>query len=1424
MNRFLLFIFCSLLVQLLHSQQFGEASNTDKTWIVTKALKANGAVKAISKQYFDKIGKATQGQSRNMTTGQILASEPVNDAYGRPAVSPLSAPVGSTNFGYKENFITDATGKKYDYTNFDEAKTDNPDPLGAQSGTLGWYYSSNNNIEERVPVTSYPYSRSDFYKDGTGNVKRSTGVGEAYKMGTGRDVSSYITPVQNELDHYLQIRNKYFTETELGAMPASLAGQAFQSIAKDVNGKEIITITDKDGKTLVSAVPGNELSVNNSVQVWGQDLKYALDFTVNFQGEANGITFFNNNGGVTDGHIFIYKKNSSSGLYQLSYDGSSNQSSLLASPGEYRLEADSLFVVTRYESPVEDFYATLNKNLKSKAYYFKTFSSSTVTVTGAGYILYDMATEQPITGFTGSATLPKGYYKLVNNGTDLLTLTYTNSYSDISYTFYNQLGQAVAAIDPEGVSKLIQDPNAYTTKTNIPFISTNEYNLRGQLVAATSADGARAEFIYRRDGKLRFSQNAKQKTRGWFSYTNYDRWGRAIESGEYHPAASGDVDFAGLNTNRAIQEDVSAAGGLTLGTKADWTRTRYDAEDNSHGQAGYTQTFVRGGVSTTEGPASKTWHSYDEQGRSVWTIKVIKGMDGGADKYFTEDYFYDSEGKVVKSVFQKNTAAETFVQYYEYDADERLSKAYTNTTDDAGTKILQAKYDYFLHGPVKRLEIGGNLQGIDYTYTLDGKLKAINHSRKELDPGQDGVSGATHANFLPDAFGEVLEYYDNDYTSNTAINGTAEAVLADLQVSSYIPQTTVYRATNSITFLPGFDSGTGSFSTELGVPASGGGTVSVTNIGIAVTDTDAPAQYGGQIRAMSWFSKKPPMAGVPETPAMYAYKYDDKYRFNTATWGGISNNAFTAQPGVNNETVTGYDKHGNLLNLSRTNQAGNTVDNFAYNYQQTPKPTNRLASILQQTTNQTYASYQYDELGQLTGEVPGAAYGSAPAKYMAYNVAGLVTAVFSDADTIHPLVRYAYDEAGARIKKISYNSSGAVIKTTYYIGDIIYEQQGGQALAQTEVPVSAGGRIGIYFRQSNAYRYEMQDHLGNVRAVLLKTSTGTTDYVVFRDYYPFGMEIAGRSYTDADGYRYGYQGKYAEKDPETGWNAFELRMYDSRIGRWLSIDPAGEFLSPYMAMGNDPINLADPTGGFTDGDPIYQEKVPLPEVVVVGHVSAFKAFFRDMGKDFSREMRHAGEDIKYYAGKGWDQAKEFYDLGLKPGMDWINQYFNPTTKIAEIGFGKSYASNFTEPISRVQPVTDLAIMVVPVGKSARLLEAVVMENGTHVLASTAVKGGYSEASSAVRSALADRTGKRGFSEVGYQFQKHFGRGGNWGGAISEGAKLNPATFNQAGYSTFKEIWRAPGSFQKVGGFLEKRLSDGRGMRLQENWQFKGFLE
>jgi len=73
------------------------------------------------------------------------------------------------------------------------------------------------------------------------------------------------------------------------------------------------------------------------------------------------------------------------------------------------------------------------------------------------------------------------------------------------------------------------------------------------------------------------------------------------------------------------------------------------------------------------------------------------------------------------------------------------------------------------------------------------------------------------------------------------------------------------------------------------------------------------------------------------------------------------------------------------------------------------------------------------------------------------------------------------------------------------------------------------------------------------------------------------MPMPNRNIQDANAYRYAYQGQ--EKDPETGKEAFQLRLWDGRIGRWLTTDPAGQYSSPYLGMGNNPIITIDINGG-----------------------------------------------------------------------------------------------------------------------------------------------------------------------------------------------------------------------------------------------------
>lgn len=84
-------------------------------------------------------------------------------------------------------------------------------------------------------------------------------------------------------------------------------------------------------------------------------------------------------------------------------------------------------------------------------------------------------------------------------------------------------------------------------------------------------------------------------------------------------------------------------------------------------------------------------------------------------------------------------------------------------------------------------------------------------------------------------------------------------------------------------------------------------------------------------------------------------------------------------------------------------------------------------------------------------------------------------------------------------------------------------------------------------------------------------------------YDAFGSLLPGRNYSSSS-YRHGFNGM--EKDDEihgsTGTSYdFGARLYDSRVGRWLSLDPLAVDYpdqSPYSFAADNPIYLIDPNG------------------------------------------------------------------------------------------------------------------------------------------------------------------------------------------------------------------------------------------------------
>ena len=381
--------------------------------------------------------------------------------------------------------------------------------------------------------------------------------------------------------------------------------------------------------------------------------------------------------------------------------------------------------------------------------------------------------------------------------------------------------------------------------------------------------------------------------------------------------------------------------------------------------------------------------------------------------------------------------------------------------------------------------------------------------------------------------------------------------------------------------------------------------------------------------------------------------------------------------------------------------------------------------------------------------------------------------------------------------------------------------------------------------------YNHTDHLGNVRVSYAKDPvSGLPKIVEESHYYPFGLKHA--NYNDYAppapgmanmGYQYKYNGQELQTELGLNMTAMDYRQYDNAIGRFNSMDALSELgmsMTPYQFGNNNPVSFSDPTGLIAGGNPFMNglwNNSPDNKNTIwtnngygsfvnqsyTGMVDIQGGMYTDLTEvvnlpEISVTIRPggssiAGDVIRTHVYRNSPFYNYIWEQGRQRQLDSFNTMLDAFGLIPGIG---EFADGLNVAIyaargDKVNAAISAASMVPFLGWAA-------------VSTKYIRKTGYNVTSIAVRSALADRIGKRGFSDVGYQFQKHFGRGGDWGEAISQGVKLNPATFNQAGYDTFKSIWKAPGSFQNVGGFIEKRLPDGRGIRLQENWKFKGFLD
>lgn len=343
----------------------------------------------------------------------------------------------------------------------------------------------------------------------------------------------------------------------------------------------------------------------------------------------------------------------------------------------------------------------------------------------------------------------------------------------------------------------------------------------------------------------------------------------------------------------------------------------------------------------------------------------------------------------------------------------------------------------------------------------------------------------------------------------------------------------------------------------------------------------------------------------------------------TTTWGhSTATSKFR-------ETIT-YDGNGNIKTYFRNGPGEGaffqSMDQMTYNYNTAVDPVsggtyllnNRLGHIddlvsaaqynssgIDDIDDQNANNYTYDKIGNLIGDVQS---GFTSVEWTVYGKIKKIT-------KSNTAIEYKYDPSGNRTT-IEVTVSGSTTQT-WYVRDAqgntlgVYSDNGSPtARLWKEQSLYGSNRLGIWAPEVDVTSvsgstvwntvgktfYELPNHLGNVLATISDKKighddgSGVIDYydaevINQTEYYPFGMQMPGRKYTITNGsrYRYGFNGK--ENDNDVKGEGFQqdygMRIYDPRIGKFLSVDPISKQypqLTPYQFAGNMPIWAIDLDG------------------------------------------------------------------------------------------------------------------------------------------------------------------------------------------------------------------------------------------------------
>ncbi|MBX3165292.1 MAG: peptidoglycan DD-metalloendopeptidase family protein [Bacteroidetes bacterium] len=648
-----------------------------------------------------------------------------------------------------------------------------------------------------------------------------------------------------------------------------------------------------------------------------------------------------------------------------------------------------------------------------------------------------------------------------------------------------------------------------------------------------------------------------------------------------------------------------------------------------------------------------THYSYDIHGNvsTLWQENTQVSVSGEEIKQI--DYQYDLiSGKVNKVIYSPNQP-DQFIHRYSYDADNRITKV--ETSSDGLHYDVDAKYFYYAHGPLARVEYGKDqVQGVDYAYTLQGWIKGVNSNtlRKDRDMGNDGdLSFANpNGNFAKDIFGYTLNYYQGDY----------EAI-------DYM------RWNNANTRFESYKTGSDLLSSSSNLF---NGNISSMVTSISRIDTNASGTV---------------LESVP-LPMGNSYRYDQLNRL-TRSWS--YDNIDTAANSWQNTNATAsiyrntfsYDANGNIQTQVRRDSVGGLMDSLTYNYERDVNGKllrNRLYHVndfvsgtpayLQDITDQgtfnpnninSNNNYGFDEIGNLVRD------DAEEIQNIEWTVSGKIKSITRTIGSQKSNLSFDYDASGNRIAKHVYDSNNDWEHSTYYIRDAqgnvlsVYKKDHDPSLGimlsyrLTEAHIYGSSRLGMlnsdiemigsggaastsaadttkYYLGNK--RYELSNHLGNVLATISDKKIAidydnddvidgyVADMANAQDYYAFGAPMAGRQFNIAN-YRYGFNGqeKTDEISGNGNHNTAQFWEYDTRTGRRWNLEPKKDpSLSDYAVFRNNPILFSDELGD-----------IPWPKITGSTKITSHLKTSRTIG---GSTKPHQGLDIGAAYGSTYHSA------------------------------------------------------------------------------------------------------------------------------------------------------------------------------------------